>query len=108
MKKHFIFIVASILILLSLNSGLASDLLQEKNTSASNVISTDLPLQNITPVLGDTNQCLDKTKLESKSTELARRGCCSHHGGVCGCDQTTDRIKCCDGTLSPSCTCSGY
>lgn len=39
---------------------------------------------------------------------IARSGCCSHHRGVCGCDQALDRIECCDGTLSPSCTCSGY
>lgn len=32
-----------------------------------------------------------------------RRGCCSHHGGVCGCKQS--RALCCDGTLSPSCRC---
>ena len=30
----------------------------------------------------------------------ARRGCCSHHGGVCGC-------RCCDGT-SLSATCAPY
>lgn len=32
-----------------------------------------------------------------------RRGCCSWHGGVCGCE--SGRAKCCDGTLSPSCGC---
>ncbi len=37
--------------------------------------------------------------------QLAQRGCCSHHGGVCGCD-VSGRKKCCDGTLSPSCTCN--
>ncbi len=42
------------------------------------------------------------------SGTIARSGCCSHHHGVCGCDQSIDRIKCCEGTLSPSCTCSGY
>ena len=39
---------------------------------------------------------------------MARRGCCSWHGGVCGCDEATDRIICCDGTLSPTCRCSTY
>lgn len=34
-----------------------------------------------------------------------RRGCCSHHGGVCGCDG--GRVRCCDGALSPSCGCYG-
>jgi len=32
-----------------------------------------------------------------------QRGCCSWHGGVCGC--SGGRKECCDGTLSPSCTC---
>lgn len=34
---------------------------------------------------------------------LAGRGCCSSHGGVCGC--SGGRSRCCDGTLSPSCQC---
>ena len=41
-------------------------------------------------------------------TKFERSGCCSHHNGVCGCDQSSDKITCCDGTTSPSCTCSGY
>jgi len=32
-----------------------------------------------------------------------QRGCCSWHDGVCGCDN--GRKLCCDGTLSPTCTC---
>jgi hypothetical protein len=35
--------------------------------------------------------------------QLAQRGCCSWHGGVCGC--TGGRAVCCDGKLSPSCGC---
>lgn len=34
---------------------------------------------------------------------LAGRGCCSHHRGQCGCEG--GRVVCCDGSLSPSCTC---
>ena len=37
---------------------------------------------------------------------VARRGCCSHHNGVCGC--SGGRTTCCDGTTSPSCACYGY
>ena len=36
--------------------------------------------------------------------ETARRGCCSHHGGVCGC--SGGRQICCDNSFSPSCTCN--
>lgn len=39
----------------------------------------------------------------ANSTDTNRRGCCSHHGGVCGCEG--NRVKCCDGSLSPSCKC---
>ncbi len=35
--------------------------------------------------------------------ELAKRGCCSWHGGVCGCKG--GRAVCCDGSYSPSCGC---
>lgn len=33
-----------------------------------------------------------------------RQGCCSHHGGVCGCGG--GRAVCCDGSYSPSCGCN--
>lgn len=36
---------------------------------------------------------------------LAKRGCCSWHKGVCGCQN--NRVVCCDGTYSPTCTCRG-
>lgn len=32
-----------------------------------------------------------------------QQGCCSHHGGVCGCSGHT--TMCCDGAASPSCHC---
>lgn len=38
-----------------------------------------------------------------QQTLIEKRGCCSWHGGVCGCAE--GRAKCCDGTLSPSCGC---
>jgi len=31
------------------------------------------------------------------------QGCCSWHGGQCGC--SNGRVVCCDGVLSPTCTC---
>jgi len=37
------------------------------------------------------------------NTSYAKSGCCSWHDGVCGC--SGGRQLCCDGTLSPSCTC---
>lgn len=37
----------------------------------------------------------------------ARRGCCSWHGGVAGCDSYSGKYRCMDGTLSPSCYCEG-
>ena len=40
---------------------------------------------------------------QAKCSIENRRGCCSHHSGVCGC--SSGRALCCDGTLSPSCGC---
>lgn len=40
---------------------------------------------------------------ENADESIGKRGCCSHHGGVCGCGGL--RLLCCDGTLSPSCRC---
>ncbi len=39
------------------------------------------------------------------SASLEKRGCCSHHNGVCGCNSSTGMQRCCDGTDSPSCRC---
>lgn len=45
----------------------------------------------------------EKVSLLNTKDEDFRRGCCSHHGGVCGC--SNGRALCCDGSLSPSCGC---
>ncbi|WP_026841859.1 hypothetical protein [Citrifermentans bremense] len=49
----------------------------------------------------------DKTEIckatSAEKDEVGRRGCCSWHGGVCGCSGGT--VVCCDGSYSPSCTC---
>lgn len=39
----------------------------------------------------------------ANAVERYQRGCCSHHGGVCGCKG--GRKVCCDNTFSPTCTC---
>ena len=40
---------------------------------------------------------------DARIFDEAQRGCCSWHGGVCGC--SAGRTACCDGSLSPSCRC---
>lgn len=35
----------------------------------------------------------------------ARSGCCSHHGGVAGCDYGTGHQRCADGSDSLTCGC---
>jgi len=45
---------------------------------------------------------------QSENIVIARSGCCSYHDGVCGCDEASGMMRCCDGTLSPSCTCEDY
>lgn len=52
----------------------------------------------------ETAQSCEELKASGASAEqIARRGCCSWHQGVCGCSGS--RVACCDGTLSPSCRC---
>lgn len=46
-----------------------------------------------------------KQTIASNVDEIERSGCCSWHGGVCDC--SGGRVKCCDGTFSPTCTCKG-
>lgn len=45
----------------------------------------------------------DAAESMPKPSAPEQRGCCSHHGGVCAC--AGGSTKCCDGSLSPSCTC---
>lgn len=47
--------------------------------------------------------CEQLIKENPTQEQLAQRGCCSWHGGVCGC--TGGRARCCDGKLSPTCGC---
>jgi hypothetical protein len=54
------------------------------------------------PLLIENPECL--IIAASAAVEPQASGCCSWHGGVCGC--SSGRSRCCDGTLSPSCTCS--
>lgn len=49
-------------------------------------------------MFNQTNQC----QIQPIQSE-EYRGCCSWHGGVCGC--SAGRAVCCDNTLSPSCGC---
>jgi hypothetical protein len=46
--------------------------------------------------------CIADLCLASDDNPMGR-GCCSWHGGECGCQG--GRNVCCDGTLSPSCSC---
>lgn len=50
------------------------------------------------------NSCEQSNVENTPSEQIARRGCCSHHSGVCNC--SGGRIVCCDGSFSPSCTCN--
>jgi len=55
------------------------------------------------PTLADEDIACPMVLAAIQPPELFKRGCCSHHGGVCGCRE--GRALCCDGTLSPTCGC---
>ena len=91
----------SILILLSL--------FYSFNAFAQNGIQEDSTLeihsnQNFTPITPACNsELMLLSDADSTNITIARQGCCSHHGGVCGC--SNGRTVCCDSTFSPSCGC---
>lgn len=61
-----------------------------------------LPADNtVQPPAAEQVDCESRTF--ASADEAMQSGCCSWHGGVCGC--SNGRKKCCDGKLSPSCTC---
>lgn len=45
------------------------------------------------------------TVLQTSFARQGCSGCCSHHHGIQGCDNTTGRIICNDGSYSPTCMC---
>lgn len=55
--------------------------------------------------LGGSNGTICQQLAGQDMTLAARSGCCSNHGGVCGCDKAKQKLRCCDGRLSPSCGC---
>lgn len=61
------------------------------------------PVVQINPIEVIQVSCADTGLNVFQKEELGRRGCCSHHSGVCGC--SAGRVVCCDDTYSPSCTC---
>jgi hypothetical protein len=104
MKKIIISVtLLLVFFLLPFTTG-AQDLTPTKNLQKSP------PIQTNNPQGAEKAEGIDKNPSNEKNEigDIARRGCCSWHNGVCGCDESTNRIQCCDGTLSPSCTCSGY
>jgi hypothetical protein len=58
---------------------------------------------NLAKLLLDKGADVNAKNIRGDCLRLVRRGCCSHHRGVCGCQN--GRTLCCDGTLSPSCNC---
>lgn len=62
-----------------------------------------LPLQAFAVEVPEASQASPPVTVAGSPEDPARSGCCSHHGGVCGCSGV--RAQCCDGSLSPSCGC---
>lgn len=50
-----------------------------------------------------TGACLLAGVRAAEPQEEPGKGCCSWHGGQCGCAK--GRVVCCDGTVSPTCRC---
>lgn len=58
---------------------------------------------NVSELVNPPQGLAHEITVPNASFQIARSGCCSWHGGVCGC--IGGRVVCCDGTFSPTCTC---
>lgn len=70
---------------------------------SSSLIQSSAPGSNV--ITGISAACSERSHLSMAFAAIntERSGCCSHHGGVCGCSGSSQ--KCCDGSISPSCGC---
>lgn len=60
--------------------------------------SADAAGRDKQPISATSDQC------PASGEQIVGRGCCSWHGGQCGC--SSGRVTCCDATTSPSCLCA--
>ncbi len=58
---------------------------------------------HVTPLETPTTQVNVTAPADANTTDWVDRGCCSWHGGQCGC--SGGRVTCCDASTSPSCLC---
>lgn len=96
MKKLFL-----IVLLLASSTAFA-----EVSRSNEEAINPSIESTQMIPQESQQSRCdssKDSLAVVDINKQLERRGCCSHHGGVCGC--SSGRATCCDGSLSPSCGC---
>jgi len=66
--------------------------------------SGEQPKQTLAPpgkIMASSKICVKERLAYAKDGKHS--GCCSHHGGVCGC--SGGRALCCDGAPSPTCGC---
>ncbi len=54
-------------------------------------------------IRADSTSGVNPCRRVSSKAEALQRGCCSWHGGVCGC--IGNLVQCCDYTISPTCKC---
>ena len=103
--KNFMFTLG---VLASLTTGVAVATEAAPNATQSVCQADSLTLsggQNMIKGLAETDKATACSHGNlQRGEQIAKRGCCSRHGGVCGCSDN-GRAICCDDTLSPSCGC---
>jgi hypothetical protein len=68
--------------------------------SADSALAPDGPARVVSPAL---QPCPLPTDARLEVAQVSQTDCCKGHKGVCGC--RAGKIVCCDGTVSPNCTC---
>jgi hypothetical protein len=106
-RAAFACIVISLLLMVCRSGVRADDDLKVfeglSGSSACSSRATDHPASDANGL--DADLAAPQSCADPSITLEAKSGCCSHHGGVCGCDSSTGHQRCCDGRDSPSCGC---
>ena len=93
-----------VLILIALTFTTPSATAEVSSTENQSICTASNPPSDIQQQAVDNFLKAVKKECATQNEQTARRGCCSWHGGVCGCSPDGQAV-CCDGEYSPSCGC---
>jgi hypothetical protein len=92
-----------VLLALLIGPSAVADQLSAPIAEQAQVCAGEQPKSLLDALVGPAKSTCDQEASEATEGDQAGQGCCSWHGGQCGC--SSGRVVCCDGQYSPSCGC---